>query len=126
MYEVGPVTAISTTKFLIMANVSFKGNNHGIQVTVGRATSSGANASASTNIVSNISPLVLPITSSATSYYMMAQPTNNDSSDYLNLNGTAIDIPGAGTFYYTIWMSSSSAHNYTTMTAFLTVLKIQE
>jgi hypothetical protein len=41
------------------------------------------------------------------------------------LNGFAIDAPGAGTFYYTIWMSSDTSHNYSTMAAVLTVLVIQ-
>ena len=56
---------------------------------------------------------------------MMALPAQNDANHPLNLNGSAIDAPGIGTFYYTIWMSSSVAHNYSTMTVFLSVLKIQ-
>jgi hypothetical protein len=40
------------------------------------------------------------------------------------LNGFALDIPGAGTFYYTIWMSSSASYNYSDMTAVLTVLQV--
>ena len=96
---------------------------YGVQLTVGRATSTGETAANSTNIVSNVSPLALPV--SSTSYYMAALPIQSDSDDYLNLNGFAIDAPGAGTFYYTIWMSSSTSYNYTDMTAVLTVLKVQ-
>ena len=43
----------------------------------------------------------------------------------INVNGFALDSPGVGTFYYTIWMSSSASHNYSDITAVLTVLKIQ-
>jgi hypothetical protein len=56
---------------------------------------------------------------------MAALPAQNDSNDPLNLNGFAIDVPGAGTFYYTLWMNSTTSHNYSDMTVILTVLKIQ-
>jgi hypothetical protein len=54
---------------------------------------------------------------------MAAFPRTNARE--INVNGFALDSPGAGTFYYTIWMSSSASHNYSTMTGVLTVLKIQ-
>jgi hypothetical protein len=50
-----------------------------------------------------------------------SEPNTHES----NTNGFAIDVPGAGTFYYTIWMSSDASHNYSEMTVVLTVLKIQ-
>jgi hypothetical protein len=56
---------------------------------------------------------------------MAAWPAMNDGSNPVNLNGFALDSPGAGTFYYTIWMSSTVSHTYTTMAAALTVLKVQ-
>ena len=123
IYELGPITTLSTTKLLIMANVGISPNKHSFQLTVGRATGTGAIAANSTNIVSNVSPLVLPAASTA--YYMAAWPAMNDCTDPINLNGFALDSPGAGTFYYTIWMQSSISANYSTMTAVLTVLKIQ-
>ena len=126
IYEVGPISATSTTKFLVMANVSLYGGNHTIQMTVGRATTSGASAANSTNIVSNASPLTLPTGSSSTSYYMAAFPAEGGGGNFLSLNGHAIDVPGANAaLYYTIWMSSSSSHTYGTMTVSLSVLKIQ-
>ena len=123
IYQVGPITILSTNKLLIMANASFIGQKFRVQLTVGRATTSGASATNSTNIVSNVSPLVLPQTSP--SYYMASLPQMGDANDNLNLNGFAIDSPGAGTFYYTIWMSSGTSHTYSDMTVVLTVLKIQ-
>ena len=121
IYEVGPVTATATTKFLIMANVTYSSITDSIQMTVGVATTSGAIHTTSTNIVSNESPLVLPATT--TSYFLAASP---GSTDLINLHGFSTHTPGAGTFYYTIWMSSSpDATTYTNMTAILTVLKIQ-
>jgi hypothetical protein len=123
IYQVGPVTSLATTKFLIIANTSFTTDRHGVELTVGRATSNNATAATSVNIVTNATPLVLPATTTA--YYMAAYAAINQSMGPVNLNGTAIDAPGAGSFYYTIWMQSSPSHNYTTMTAFLTVLKIQ-
>jgi hypothetical protein len=122
IYQVGPITTTATTKLMVMATSSYTSNKHGVQLTVGRATTSGATAAASTNIVSNAA-LVLP--AATTAYYMAAWPAMNDGSNPVNLNGFALDSPGAGTFYYTIWMSSSASHNYTTMAAALTVLKVQ-
>jgi hypothetical protein len=56
---------------------------------------------------------------------MASIPPQNDADNYLNLNGFAIDAPGAGTFYYTVWMSSGTSHNYAEMTVVLTALIIQ-
>jgi len=57
LYEVGPVSATASTKFLVMMNVSFTAGNHRVEATVGRATASGATAANSTNIVSDATPL---------------------------------------------------------------------
>jgi hypothetical protein len=121
VYQIDSVTSTATTKFLIMANVAFKSGGHNVQMTVGRATLSGAAAAVSTNIVSDISPVALP-TSQNPTYYMGA--THEGVSNYTSISGHAIDTPGAGTFYYTIWMSSSTLHTYTGMTVALTALKI--
>ena len=121
IYQVGPITTASSTKLLIMANASFISSNKQVSMTVGRATTSGATAANSTNIVSGTTPVTLPATTP--SYYMAAISHGNNLK--ANVNGFAIDAPGAGTFYYTIWMSSSGSHNYSDMTAVLTALKIQ-
>jgi hypothetical protein len=121
IYQVGPITTASSTKLLIMANACFIADNKQVDMTVGRATTSGATAANSTNIVSGTTPVALPTTSP--SYYMGA--VSHANNIHSNVNGFAIDAPGAGTFYYTIWMSSSGSHNYSDMTAMLTVLKIQ-
>jgi hypothetical protein len=122
IYELGPLTVTTTTKFLIMANVSLVSGGHNVQLTVGRATTTGASAANSTNIVSNTSPVSLPIAAANTAFFMAA--LSHGAGESSNLSGSVIDAPGAGTFYYTIWMSSSSSHTYGTMRAFLTVLKI--
>ena len=120
IYEVGPITTTASTKLLIMANACFTSNNRRVVMTVGRATTSGAIAANSTNIVTNASPVTLPALTS--SYYMAA--TSEPNTHESNTNGFAIDAPGAGTFYYTIWMSSDASHNYSEMTAVLTALQI--
>jgi hypothetical protein len=57
---------------------------------------------------------------------MAAYPPMNDSNNhYINFNGFAIEQPGAGTYYYTIWMTSSPSSSYSEMTINLTVLQIQ-
>jgi hypothetical protein len=107
-----------------MTNVSLIHRSNALQLTVGRATTSGATAANSTNIVSNVSPLALPTSSPC--YYISAYPPENDANGHqINLNGHAIDAPGAGTFYYTIWMYSDTTYNYSDMAAVLTVLKIE-
>jgi hypothetical protein len=120
IYEVGPITTTASTKLLIMANASFISNNRRVVMTVGRATTSGAIAANSTNIVTGTTPVTLPPTTTA--YYMAATSEANNHES--NVNGFAIDVPGAGTFYYTIWMSSDTSHNYSEMTAVLTALQI--
>jgi hypothetical protein len=107
---------------MIMANSCLTAQTYAVQLTVGRSTFSSATSAQSTNIVSNSLPLLLPATS--TSYYMAAFPAINTGSCVTNLNGFALDSPGAGTFYYSIWMTSSTSYNYSTMTAALSVLKI--
>ena len=118
IYEIGPITTLSTTKLLIMANVCLISNNKHVQITVGRATTTGASNTNSTNIVSGSSPITLP----ASSNYMAAVINANQVE--INLNGFALDVPGAGTFYYTLWASSDTAHDYTEMTAVLTTLEL--
>ena len=124
IYEVGPVTTTASTKFMITATSCFTAINHEVELTVGRATTSGATSANSTNITSNVAPLVLPVTT--TSYYMAAWPVVPSANGHsVTINGFAIDTPGAGTFYYTIWMSSALSYNYSTMAVSLAVLKIQ-
>jgi hypothetical protein len=104
-----------------MTNISVKGINNDLQFTVGRATSSGATAANSTNIVSNVTPLALPVTSP--SMYMAALAHASGSPSH-NCSGFAIDVPGAGTFYYTLWGSCETSHNFSDMAVALTVLKV--
>jgi len=105
-----------------MANITIQSSNHNFQLTVGRATSTGETAANSTDIVSNTTPLALPVASPNT--YIAAIPAMSGNHPQ-NGSGFAIDNPGAGTFYYTIWASSSTSHNYSAMAAALTVLKVQ-
>ena len=124
IYQVGPTTTTVTSKLLIMANACYYGQKRGVQLTVGRASASGAAASASTNIVTGTTPVTLP-SAGTTAFYMAAMPLQGDTDDHLNIQGFAIDAPGAGTFYYTLWMSSSTSANYSNLTTALTVLTIQ-
>jgi hypothetical protein len=117
IYQLAPMATTSSTKLVFMVNASFAGQGANVQLTVGRHTTSGASASSSTNITSGTSPLVLP---SSNAYYMAA----SSSSEPVNLNGFATDMPGAGNTYYTIWMSSSTSGNYSNMTLAFTVTKI--
>jgi hypothetical protein len=123
IYEVGPISSNSTNKFLIITNVSLICNEYSIQMTVGRATTSGETASNSTNITSNEAPLILP--SSTPSYYIAAHPGSSVTSGKpLSLNGSAIDEPGGGSFYYTLWISSDTQYDYADMTVNLYVVKV--
>jgi hypothetical protein len=122
VYEVGPVTTLGTTKLMIMANVSFIHKTYSVIITVGRATTSGASIANSTNIVSDAAMWTNP---PATSFYMAASAgVAAADTKPSNVSGFAIDTPGAGTFYYTIWMTSSTSATYEDMTAVLSVLSI--
>jgi len=123
VYEIGPITTLATTKLLLMANVCLINGNHSLVMTVGRATTSAASIANSSNIVADASMWTNPPTSP--SYYMAAfAAANQADGKATNLSGFSIDTPGAGTFYYTIWMSSSTSHTYAGMTASLTALSI--
>ena len=121
LYEVGPITATSTSKFYITANVLCQTPGVNAVITVGRSTISGAAVIDSMNIVNGMSMAdgLFPggYLSAVTSYSFF---------EFLNMQGSAIDSPGPGIFYYTIWINTPS--NYTDIpdvSAMLSVLTIQ-
>jgi hypothetical protein len=113
--------AVSTSTFLILPNVSMTANERQVQLTVGRATVSGASNAASTNITNRLSPLTLPVPGSF-NYYMAALKVGNNIE--VNLSGSSLDSPGSGTFYYTIWMQASNSSTYAEMAVSLVVLQV--
>jgi len=48
----------------------------------------------------------------------------NSGVGNMNMNGYCLDSPGAGNYYYTLWMSSATPYNYSTMAISLTALVI--
>ena len=120
IYEVGPITSTSTAKLFVSANSAMTSGNHDLQMTIGRATTTNDTAANSTNITSGTGPVELPQTTN--SYYFAATSGHNGSK--ININGFALDAPGAGTFYYTMWMSSSASHNYSDLAVALSVLNV--
>jgi hypothetical protein len=130
IYQVGPITSTATAKYLVLLNACFIGsNNHScIQATVGRATTSGATALNSINIVNGSSPLVLnPNNQNPPIYYMAVIPNQGDiNSKTCNIYGSALDSPGSGTYYYTVWMATdhNNAESYPELTLSLSVLQI--
>ena len=123
IYEIGPITTVSTTKLLLMANVCVVHQDANLVMTVGRATSSGASVANSSNAIADASMWTTPPTSPC--LYMAAfSPGNQAANTSINLAGFCIDTPGAGTFYYTIWITSSVSRTYAGTTAFLSALRI--
>ena len=125
MYEIGPITTTGYSKLLITANLSMiAASANEIQLTVGSYIATGATAAQSTNVPSNTTGISIPYSSSSSSVYFMAT-TTTVSGQSASLCGTAIDSPGAGTFYYRIWASSVPAmSSNTTITANLNVLQM--
>ena len=123
IYEIGPIISLETTKLLLMANVCVVNQDANLVMTVGRATSSGASVANSSNAIADASMWTSPPTSPC--LYMAAfSPANQAANTSINLAGFCIDTPGAGTFYYTIWMTSSVSRTYAGTTAFLSALRI--
>jgi hypothetical protein len=123
IYSVGPFTSLASSTFLILANVSLKSEDAEISLTVGRSTTLLATNILSTNIVNNVSPPTLPQPGSGTyNYYMASLRVGNNTN--INLNGSALDKPGVGTFYYTIWMQSDKSGSFPEMAVSLIVLKV--
>jgi hypothetical protein len=120
IYEIGPITSTATAKFFVTANTVMTSGNHDVQMTVGRAPITGDISGNSVNVASGATPVELPQTTN--SYYFAGGHGQNGKK--MNITGFALDAPGAGTFYYTIWMSSSSSHNYTDMAVALSVLNV--
>jgi hypothetical protein len=125
VYQIGPVTALSTTQLLIMANTVVQAQNGTtIQLTVGRATVSGATAGQCINLASGLTGITLSETVPGTAIAGWPGPGGGVNNKIVNVNGFALDKPGAGTFYYNLWMASNVAHNFSTMTAAIEVLKV--
>jgi hypothetical protein len=124
IYEVGPVTTSANSTLFIVANLSlFAASATTIQLTVGRHTASGATSTVSINVPSGTSQVILPYTTGAS--YFMASGTTTANNEAINLNGTATDTPGNGTFYYTLWVSSSASNvPNSTLTASLSIINM--
>jgi hypothetical protein len=123
IYVSGPFTSLATTTFLILANICIKSENNTVSFTVGRSTTPLASNTFSTNIVNGVYPLILPQPGGGTYNYYMASLRLENSINF-NLNGSALDQPGAGTFYYTIWMQCEKAGSFSEMALSLIVLKV--
>ena len=123
IYQVGPITSLASSKFLILPNVTMTSKTKDVQLTVGRATTWGAANTASTNIVNGMSPLTLPQPGAGSYNYYIASAKLPNNVQF-NLSGSALDQPGTGTFFYTIWMQNSDTSTYTEMTVSLTILQV--
>lgn len=121
MYQVGPITASASSKLLIVANLSMiAASANTVQLTVGRSTNPAG--SSTVNVLNNTS-IALPISTGSSAYFMAAKTTV--TSEATTLSGTVVDSPGEGTFYYSLWASSTPAMSAnTTLTANLNVLQM--
>lgn len=136
IYEVGPIITTASSKLFIVANISLFTKPEVLldgepqpysksvyQMTVGRNTVSGGDSASSYNLPSNSQGILLPYTTGPS--YFMASGTTTVYSQPFNLNGTVVDQPGAGSFYYRIWISSSAENDAnTTLTANLNVVQM--
>ena len=123
IYCSGPFLSSATSTFLILANVCLKSDDNVISLTVGRATTPLATNIFSTNIVNGVSPLILPQPGVGTYNYYMASLRGGNNIN-INLHGCALDQPGTGTFYYTIWMQTDRAGSFPELAVSLIVLKV--
>jgi hypothetical protein len=120
VHQVGPVTTTVTGKYTLMALIAYVHQGYMTQMTIGRSSVSLASAANCVSVINGASPLVLP--SGGTCFYV---DSNSDTSvGNSALKGFATDSPGAGTFYYTVWMSSDTPFNYNGMAASLTVFSV--
>jgi hypothetical protein len=105
LYQIGPIVTSASSKLLIVASMSMIASaNCTIQMTVGRTTTSGSPYTGLTNVVSGVSGIPLPIAPTLPANFMAATLALTNVAS--NLNGTVVDEPGAGTFYYTVYASS--------------------
>jgi len=139
VYDIGPITITSPSIYLIMASASFTALQWPVQLTVGRSTGSPSDNSNpilntnSINIVSHETSITLPKISGSPANYMAAFTQPTSTGFCASLSGFALDSPGAGTYYYSIWMCSLNTtsgsplpvDDYNDLALALTVLKIQ-
>jgi len=126
VYTTSSVVSTATSKFLIMLNVTYtlpsgSPGNVGLNITVGRYTSSSATSAQAINVVSNTS-----VSSSFPSATMVAWPAISAAAgSQVSKSGSAIDIPGSSNiFYYSVWVYATGSVTLTNMSVFLSVLLV--
>jgi hypothetical protein len=114
------VKTTATGKYMLMALLAYVHQGYMTQMTIGRSAVSLDSAANCVSVVNGTRPLVLP--SGGTCFYIDA---NSDSGvGNSALKGSVTDNPGAGSFYYTLWMTSDTPFNYNGMAASLTVFSV--
>jgi hypothetical protein len=87
---------------------------------IGRSNIFLASPAQTTEVMNNTSPLVLPASSTC---FFLGSISNNEVGN-MAMHGYCLDSPGAGNYYYTLWMSSATPYNYSSMAVSLTALFI--
>jgi hypothetical protein len=119
-----PITVTSATaKYFISSNICFQFNNGNmiVQTTVGRSTTNNASFANSVNLVNGVTG-ASPFTTFMTSIGPMGDTNNNNNC---NLSGNIVDMPGLGTYYYSLWgyVSPNNA-SISNINSQLTVLQV--
>ena len=108
IYEVGPITVSDSKKVLLLANVVYTSTENPVRIVLGRATETGAAATASINLVGGY----VDNGSGVISEGCLSGNPGNATAISMNLSGHAIDIPADGTYYYSLWMASGAEATY--------------
>jgi hypothetical protein len=120
VYQIGPLATAINAKYMIMASVSYRHQGYSVEMTVGRTNIFNPSAAQTTSVMNNTNPLVLP--SSGACFYLAANTSTQVGNS--TLHGYCLDGPGFGNWYYTLWLSSATPFDYSTMTVSLSALLI--
>jgi hypothetical protein len=131
IYTVGPIRATTnSSRYLLTTAVTFRNpstkNAVDTKLTIGRSTSTGSTSANTVNIASGFGGSTSPTILQSGNTYVVSAISSLATGDLATHNGYATDRPGATgiDYYYTLWLTSSVAQNYSDMQCDLTVLKV--
>jgi hypothetical protein len=127
IYQIGPIVADGFSSYLFLCNVALQLQSYDVQITIGRTTTAlpsaltaaiiNTKADDTINTLNLLNPvsgqkIILPQPTASKpnvlNYISALQGRGTQLEQaFCNLSGHAIDKPAAGTYYYSIWMSSS-------------------
>ena len=95
----GPYNAVSTNNYLLSASLTYSSNGASTRFTIAKSSVASPTAAQAFNLVNG-----LDMTNSMATTYISARSSGATVATSMSAN--IVDNPGAGTWYYTLWIQS--------------------